>query len=76
MSIVIINNKPEPLSHFKGLSTICCNVEDITIRNDWGFKPIIEQRPIYFVSPANGLFFFSMAESMQHIAECFQDSSK
>jgi len=54
--ITILNNKAEPLQHFKGLNTLCCNVEDIT-RNDWGFRPILSQRPIYFVSPANSLLF-------------------
>jgi O-acetyl-ADP-ribose deacetylase (regulator of RNase III) len=57
MSIVIINNKPEPLSHFKGLSTLCCNVEDITVRDKWGFKPLIQESPIYFCSPANSSLY-------------------
>jgi uncharacterized protein YegJ (DUF2314 family) len=34
--IKILNNKPEPLQHFKELNTLCCNVEDITVRNEWG----------------------------------------
>lgn len=54
--IKIINNKPDPLLHFKDMNTICCNVEDI-IKDQLN---ILSSEPIYFVSPANSLLFMDI----------------
>lgn len=55
--IVIINNQPGPLECFKNFQTLCCNVEDIVVRDELNFNSLVEKRPIYFVSPANSLLY-------------------
>ena len=59
MSIVIINNTPEPLEAFTNneFNTLCCNVEDIIKEGFTGFDHIPDKGHIYFVSPANSLLF-------------------
>lgn len=49
--IKIINNKPEPLKHFKDLDTLCCDVENIIDYLDF------QDKHIYFISPANSFLF-------------------
>lgn len=59
--ILIINNKPEPLEYFENYNTLCCNVEDLL-----GDRAFDLQRPLYFVSPANSLFFFDGGIDMSY----------
>lgn len=61
--LAIINDNPEVLKHFSDFTTVCARIENLILDN----HPVIQNKPVYFVSAANSLLFLDGGSDSAYI---------